>query len=1033
VLGVGVALVLGGVALFEAAHSRLQARYFHKRAQAAAYTVKDGSSKRISFPSYGPHYQRRGYTRMPQFFESLAEHGFVVERQAQLCDSQGRFDSRRWALPYEDRDQAGLTIVDRGGRQLYGTRYPGWVFPSYDSIPPVIVQTLLFIEDRKLMDTLHQYRNPAVDWPRLGLSTLLYGASKVGLYGNVPGASTLATQIEKYRYWAGGLTLTPQDKLRQMYSASLRIYRDSENTVTARKGIVRSYLNTAPLAAFPYYGEVNGMGEGLIVWFGASADSVVQLLRTPMVDVKRSAAAYRMVVSLIIAHRRPSYYLLSDPKALAKVTDTYLYMLAKSGVVPQALCEQALQTKVTLRSSAQRSSSMIPLQLKKPVSSIRAPLLSYLELSRLYDLDRLDLRVETTLDSTGISFANTFFKLLRTQRSVDSMGLNGYRMLQKGNPASVIHSFSLYERVGTTNQLRIQADSYENPLNVNEGIKLDLGSTAKLRVLVSYLVIMESIYQELRPLSAQQLRARSIPRQDALSLWGRQKLMDSSCTLEAFLDAALKRTYSANPQERFFTGGGIHTFVNFDAKQNHQQYSCLEALKQSVNLPFVRLLRDVVHYYACRNPAARNLLAEGSAEQRQVYLRRFVEHEGRIYVSRFYRQLRSVPPSLMADSLAAGLRKSEKRLAAIYCGSESQPTSQGLVAFLARMGMKEVPQARIDKLMALCNNTELTVSDKGFMAGVHPLKLWVASCLVRTPQATLAQVQRESLPHLEGVYRWLLHSERVSAGSSRIQQIIEMDAFEELHQQWRSVGYPFRELVPSYATALGASADRPAALSELAGIIQNDGMRYPMVRISNLEFARATPFETVLSRTNLPPAKRVFSKEVAGALKHCLYEVVDEGTARRARGAFGSLALGGKTGTGDHRHRRIGRNGQRLEEKILNRTATFVFILGDRYFGTICAMVPGEQARNYAFTSSYPVQLLTLMKPAFSAMLADSLLKGAPPLPKVVQSNRSDTTVAVDEMSEQTTLDSFKVRIDAAESLTPLDHTDVDDDSLEDE
>jgi hypothetical protein len=44
-----------------------------------------------------------------------------------------------------------------------------------------------------------------------------------------------------------------------------------------------------------------------------------------------------------------------------------------------------------------------------------------------------------------------------------------------------------------------------------------------------------------------------------------------------------------------------------------------------------------------------------------------------------------------------------------------------------------------------------------------------------------------------------------------------------------------------------------------------------------------------------------------------------------------------------------------------------------------------------------------------------------------------DTANAVDEMSEQTSLDSFKVRVEAVESWTPLDHTDVDDDSDEEE
>ena len=47
--------------------------------------------------------------------------------------------------------------------------------------------------------------------------------------------------------------------------------------------------------------------------------------------------------------------------------------------------------------------------------------------------------------------------------------------------------------------------------------------------------------------------------------------------------------------------------------------------------------------------------------------------------------------------------------------------------------------------------------------------------------------------------------------------------------------------MPSYATAIGSSADRPAALAELIGIILNDGVRQPTVRIEEIELAQDTP------------------------------------------------------------------------------------------------------------------------------------------------------------------------------------------------
>ncbi|MFY9941835.1 MAG: hypothetical protein WAK57_06640, partial [Desulfobacterales bacterium] len=75
------------------------------------------------------------------------------------------------------------------------------------------------------------------------------------------------------------------------------------------------------------------------------------------------------------------------------------------------------------------------------------------------------------------------------------------------------------------------------------------------------------------------------------------------------------------------------------------------------------------------------------------------------------------------------------------------------------------------------------------------------------------------------------------------------------------------------------------------------------------------------------------------------------------------LTIGGKTGTGDHRYERFGKGGELLESRVVNRTATFVFYLGERYFGTLTALVPGEQAGRFGFTSSLTTQILKTLLP----------------------------------------------------------------------
>ena len=109
-------------------------------------------------------------------------------------------------------------------------------------------------------------------------------------------------------------------------------------------------------------------------------------------------------------------------------------------------------------------------------------------------------------------------------------------------------------------------------------------------------------------------------------------------------------------------------------------------------------------------------------------------------------------------------------------------------------------------------------------------------------------------------------------------------------------------------------------------------------------------------------------------MREALSQVVDAGTAKRVAGSFkladGSpLAMGGKTGTGDNRIEAIGSGGRILSSKSINRTATFVFYIGDRHFGTLTAYVPGRTAENFKFTSALPTQVLKGMAPILSPYL----------------------------------------------------------------
>ena len=128
------------------------------------------------------------------------------------------------------------------------------------------------------------------------------------------------------------------------------------------------------------------------------------------------------------------------------------------------------------------------------------------------------------------------------------------------------------------------------------------------------------------------------------------------------------------------------------------------------------------------------------------------------------------------------------------------------------------------------------------------------------------------------------------------------------------------------------------------------------------------------SRSPPEAPRRVYPSEVASTVRRALTNVVAEGTGVRFRGAYhdergAPLVVGGKTGTGDNRIDTY-RNGRQLSSsRVVDRTATFVFFLGDRYYGTVTAYVSGAAAARYKFTSALAVQLLKSMAPQLQPLI----------------------------------------------------------------
>lgn len=838
-----------------------------------------------------------------------------------------------------------------------------------------MVHSLLFIENRDLLDASQPLSNPAVDWPRFGKAAWSQLAKLLHLPGQTAGGSTLATQLEKYRHSPDGLTVSGGEKLRQMISASVRAYQDGPQTLEARQRVVRDYLNSVPLSAVPGHGEVHGMAEGLRVWYGADFTQVNAQLASTASDPQSLAQrglALRQVLSLMIAQRRPSHYLAKGRSELADLTDSHIRLLAQNGVIDPALTAAALASKVSYR-DWQQQPTLQPIETNKGISAARSRLANLLN-RPLYDLDRLDLAATSTLQSDLQRQATDYLKHLADPAFAGQIGLLGERLLTPASTTQVRYSFTLFELTADGSRVRVQTDSTDQPFDINEGSKLELGSTAKLRVLTTYLQIISELHDRYADQSAAALKKTEVSDQDRLSRWAVDYLIQNSDrSLPKMLDAALDRTYSASPGEAFFTGGGLHHFHNFRNEDNGRSPSLRDALRESINLPFIRLMRDLVRYSTYGGPEnSAQLLKDDGDPRRQEYLARFADREGTSFLLRFWKKYRNKDTQARLETFLDSMHPTAIRLAAVHRYLLPDASQDSFNSFV-RSHLKGVKQPekltdeRLDKLYASYGPGAYDLPDQGYIAKVHPLDLWLLGYLLNNPDANFTQIVKASEFERQEVYSWLFKSRHKSARDSRIRTMLEIEAFLDIHQRWQQVGYPFDHLVPSLATAIGSSGDRPAALAELVGTILNDGVRLPTLRIDSLHFAADTPYETRL--LNDPDkGKRVMPSEVASALRGALSQVVDAGTAKRVSGSFKladgtPLAMGGKTGTGDNRIEAIGAGGRVLSSKSINRTATFVFYIGDHHFGTLTAFVPGASAQSFKFTSALPVQVLKGMAP----------------------------------------------------------------------
>jgi hypothetical protein len=262
-------------------------------------------------------------------------------------------------------------------------------------------------------------------------------------------------------------------------------------------------------------------------------------------------------------------------------------------------------------------------------------------------------------------------------------------------------------------------------------------------------------------------------------------------SLPAMLQAALERRYSASPGEGFFTGGGVHTFNNFRHQDDGRQPTVREALQGSINLPFVRIMRDVVRHTIYQGPDNLSRLLEDEDDpRRQEYLARFADREGQVSCAASGTSTAARSPTRSAKTCSTTCARRRPPVRGVPL-----PVAEGHAP-----GAGRVPQRaprRQGVLRAEHRQALRPQRPRGLRPGRPGLRGADPSAAAVARRLPAEQARRHLGRRGEGqrrerqaVYRWLFRTRHKGAKDSRIYTMLELEAFVDIHRRWARVGYP---------------------------------------------------------------------------------------------------------------------------------------------------------------------------------------------------------------------------------------------------
>lgn len=1131
------------VVIFEERTSFFQSAVFYNIFKDSYYYISSGKIGEGDVPLQdivvdrskvgGPYDVRSGYGDASRFIKDVGGTGlFGLKERAVWSPKYKKLYDEGLFLPYDYKESVGLIVKDKNGAVLEDNRLPKMLLPETEAVNEVN-HALYFIEDGQILgENSSTYLNYAVDYKRFFVAGVRYVFFKFisifnGSAEKSGGASTLLVQEKKFKHSPDGLTEGVDDKFKQIASAFAYLYRDGITTKEKSYTIIKNYLNSIPLGA-DERGEIYGLAEALNRYYGLSRFEIDYLYDKHSFNCFHDDPSLeynnifnlRLAMGFIVSLRRPSYYLGDEAGRIEreKLVDFYLKEMIADKSVFSDPYEKALKlshsfifngkTIESLRKEKNRNSFDVnkaclysEKNKKSPIETISEKTLTTIknDFSKIigeknrYDLSNKDFKLTTSIDLGKQKILESVLEDIKSGRNTDKYGLYGERLLSKNEEKRVDYAINLYELenkngVGMSN-LVASYETDKRPSSFLNGGKFELGSTAKLRVLTSFLQLMEQDWilfnenkdqikycfkkdlneekchsllrkifnlNEGRPLGEYDLQLASSSIKNKLRhdfiLNNSYKtfLIDDDCfqvnddfvninklryfgfcfftelyfngkldiSKKEFLYQAMNIKINANPNSLFYTGGGLHKFDNFNEDDDHQYLTIDKGFSKSNNLVFVRLFRYMEIYLSDRREKdLSSLLNSEEDDRRSGYIEEYKYGDLLQYFNIYRRkskdlELDSSDKKVLAlgyaieklikedvghSILTKKARNNRMRIFSNYNGDDY--ISLGRSCYGSLNG-NSGGDSNEDNDSILCNkegncidikedelqdeingfdvnkeDVELgTVKnfnwqDVGYIGKEHPVRFFTEamSCLnvkLRSADFSNRKSKYSSIIKKlqEESYAWVDKKSNYKKRNLAVRKMVEEKTFLEILDMWKSIGYPYNKIVPSLGTALGSSGDRPKALADLLGVIVSGGLKPHQSIINSINFAEGTPYEFNYEKTFKLGNERLLSKEISESVLTAMGNVVDHGTGISLKGKKGIVSARVKTGTGDNK--KVFKINGTTKEIPLNRSATSVFNINEKYYGVLVAytIYDGKmEETKLTFTSSLPNNIVRVL------------------------------------------------------------------------